>query len=145
MQKIEKQVADHLKAIVKFIQPHLSHQIADCADVDLFWSDKSDANRVLPSVMGYYTPFKRNRVVLAGFGKHSPELMVPTLCHELRHKWQFDTWGWFSWFTRALLRNQLIEPTAYEVEDEAELYYAEHISKWLSAKRDAGQPVNAPS
>jgi hypothetical protein len=110
----------YLTAQVEALRYRLPHPIADMAGVAVAWDNQDGADRTGTTRMALFTLFRPNRITLAGFGRHTLNAMVPTLCHELHHKWQLDTWGYWPYMCRCLLRNFLVEKTAYEVEQAAD-------------------------
>jgi hypothetical protein len=74
------------------------------------------------SVLGKYNHWTR-RVTLNIKYRSTPEFLVSTLCHELHHKWQHDSWGFrYVLLCNFLTRDKFIEVTAREVENAADEY-----------------------
>jgi len=90
--------------------------IADLAGIELVWDENMTGG-----VLGAYHWFYHNEIRLSPVGRYVPGMMVPVVCHELRHVWQHRTMGlkyvvlacrWWNRWT--------VEPSAYKVQEACE-------------------------
>jgi hypothetical protein len=106
-----------LTDMVERMRMRLPHPIAQI-DCPIYWDGDTRAEGVEDLAAFHHIP--SHKIMLAEFGKHTLDMMVPALCHELHHKWQLETWGRWSYMCRCILRNWLVEPSAYKVQEAAE-------------------------
>jgi hypothetical protein len=106
-----------LTAMVGQVRFSLPHPIATIVDVGLLWDDKMGDCGTL----GSYNYMRPREIRLAAHAAHNLPMLVPVLCHELRHMHQHHCHRlWYVLATIPGLRNWTIEPSAYEVQAAAE-------------------------
>jgi len=108
---------DAIREAVQKCVPDLPHQIADITGFSLYW----DESMVKSGTLGAYHWYFPADLRISTVGKHALDLIVPVVCHELRHAWQHQTMG-VAYLAKAnrLWARWTIEPSAYEVERAAE-------------------------
>jgi len=121
MSKCEKSDTVELVSLattVKNIRGNLSHDIADPTSVDVVWVEGYSDRGVL----GSYSWRRPKEVRLAAIFRDQPEMVIPTFVHELRHVYQRRMMGRikFALARIPIIRARLLEPSAWQVEREAE-------------------------
>jgi hypothetical protein len=75
------------------------------------------------SVLGKFSHLKPSRIYLNSKYRSTPELLVSTVAHELRHKWQWENEPVrYLAACASFSRRWLLEPTANEVEAVVDAY-----------------------
>ena len=102
---------------VALCRKKLTLVIADLKNIDMYWDECDDARDAAAAAQYHW--FGKDRIVLSLTWKDQLEDATPWVCHELRHRYQHQMWGWLY----PLLANRwwgwlTIEPTAYQVENE---------------------------
>ena len=99
------------RSFLRLVRPKLYHEIADPRWTDMRWRTLKD------SVLGEYNHWTR-RITMNAKYRETPEYLVSTLCHELRHQWQHDTMSYkYILACSYLTRRRVLEPTAIQVEN----------------------------
>ena len=95
----------------------LSKPIAAFDSVEWRWADwGKDSAR-----MGQFAPFKNCIYLSRRAGNLLPKMLLPTVVHELRHKWQRKKFGWLFWLLAIpIVRRFTIERDALALEAEAD-------------------------
>jgi len=102
---------------VEMLAFSLPYRVTPVRAVCLYWDDRMNTAN---GVLGSYSILHPERVCLAAHGRRMKELLVPVLCRELHHHWQYHTFGLL--YVLACvpgLREITIERTADAVEDAA--------------------------
>ena len=101
------------------IKDKLSLPIADIHETSIYWNDKYTVDN---GIMGSFSIMEPNCIDLNPLGKSVPERIIPTIVHELRHRWQFyHNPVLYLFKSIPIIRNYTIEITAYDLESEADV------------------------
>jgi len=72
--------------LVHALRDKLPFPITPCSEVALFWDDSMNADN---GVLGSYSLWHQDRILLTAEAQNVPDMVVPVLCHELRHHYQY--------------------------------------------------------
>ena len=108
-----------LSRLVAAVRDGLPHEIARLEGCSIYWESAYGGDN---GILGSFSVLKPNRIKLAECGRDALEMIASTLCHELRHRWQFQQMGLVVYSAAAIpfWRHWTIEPSAYEIEHKAE-------------------------
>jgi len=102
---------------VEMLAFSLPYKVTPVQTVHLCWDDRMNTAN---GILGSYSMLHPDRVCLAAHARRMKEVLVPVLCHELHHHWQYHTFGLL--YVLACIpgiREFTIERTADAVEDAA--------------------------
>ena len=95
----------------------LSKPIALFDSVDWYWKDWGEDS----ARMALYVPPEGRVYLNKRCGELLPRMLMPTIVHELRHRWQHGTYGiWFGLLAIPFIRELTIERVAKQLEKEAD-------------------------
>jgi len=103
---------------VDMLRFSLPYPVSSVDDVWIMWDDRMNTAN---GVLGSYSILHPDRILLASHARMMTEVIMPTLCHELHHHWQYHKFGLlYVLGCIPIIREFVIEKTADAVEDAAE-------------------------
>ena len=103
------------------VRDRLSMPIWEPAEMGYMWDGDTVADAW--EQMASFNYLQPQIVTLGEWARRTPELMVPYVVHELRHKWQLQTLGVVRYMLALVVRKWTLEPSAYTVQHEAAQFF----------------------